>query len=258
MAKIEHRKILIPDESTPRFFGRLTLLFSGVLLALGLWGAASYMITPLMKPMAHWMEAWVERENEESVLRRLDTLTIDLAEAKTPTEVADANLKISRILNQPRPTFAAMTVGMGGMDSPVVRIFSLVDLIVGIALNVALAIAAAGLVGLREWGRKGVIIASALKLAKLVLSSVVMLGWIVPIQMRAMQAQLDPILKAQPAGAPGVPFSATMLAAISTGGTIGWALLASIYPILLLVMLSKPRVRAACRAASLPVSGSNG
>ena len=242
-------KLIIPDEATPRLFGRLTLLIGGVLLALGAWMSISYLIAPLFEPMGRWTEASMGRVLDEALLRRLDRLTQDLADAKTPAETSDLNQRISLLLSQPRPNVNTMS---GGMQSPVIRGFGIADTAVGFLLNVVMVIGAAGLVGLREWGRKTVVIVSALKLAKLALSSVLMIAWVLPIQMRMMREQLDPMFKNQPGAPPGSAMTAELVAAMTMGGTIVWALMASIYPILLLVMLTKTRVRAACRSASLP------
>lgn len=242
-------KLIIPDEATPRLYGRLTLLFGGFLLGLGVYMGATLAITPLIEPMAEWSTNWVGQVYETTVIRRLDALTLDLANAKTPAEAKVVKDRITNVLSQPPPT-VSMKVGMGGMQSPLVRNFSLVDTFIGFGLNVAMIVGAAGLVGLREWGRKTVVIVAAVKIAKLAVMSVLAVVWILPIQMKAMREGLEPLMRNQPKGAPVGSLTGEMLAAVSMGSTLIWLLLASIYPILLLVMLSKRRVRAACRSAS--------
>jgi hypothetical protein len=224
-------------------------LIASVLLVQGLLFFGMAMLQPMTEPLSQGLQDWATRIQLESVRDRMDLLTRLEFEAADPAEKSKATKAIDAYLAEVQLRVNPIKLGFAGSNNPAVKIYTWVDAIAGVVLNTFLIVAAAGLAGLREWGRKLVVVVAGLKLTRIGLFTVAMLGWVLPVQLRAMKAAMGPAING-PKGNAAAGVASEMLAAASTGGVIGWAILASIFPILLIVMLSKARVRAACRQAN--------
>lgn len=254
MTKPAPRPYILPDEKTPRVYGTLTILFAGPLLAGCLLMLGAYAVTPISRQLSVRVERFVSRLADEAMRRQRNRLAVDEITAETPQDRAKVTAALARMDAQPFKPANPMALGFAAMDSPVAMWYGLLGEVAGAILNALLILGGAGLVGLSDRGRRITVWACALKLVRLVIFVVVMLGWILPIQIRTMKAVMGPAMaQAQArAGGPGpggpamVAMSPEGFAAMTTSWVVAFAVLAAVYPTLVLIQLSRPRVKAAC------------
>ena len=97
----------------------------------------------------------------------------------------------------------------------------------------------------RAW--RAILWVAAIKLARIVLFGVIMMGWVMPMQIRLMRERMaDAFAPGQGGGVPTM--TPEIFAAMVSSSVVVYGLLAMIFPILLLVQLRKPRVKGACQA----------
>lgn len=250
-------RVVVPDEKTPRRYGLLNVVFASVLLLLNVGMAGFYVLAPAL---AAGLDRWQAGQNAEMMARHragIEEWKKKEAEAPTEAERAAAKQEVARLESSPAPQMPSMTIGMKSMSDPRVVAYGVTEVATGLILNVLMLVGGVGLLGLREWGRKMAVAVAALKLVRLALLVAVCLALIVPIQVAAISKelgqQMEQLNAAQAkAGAAGFFLSPQWISAQSTGGVVLNAIAASVYPILVLVMLNKARVKAACDGSAKP------
>ncbi len=233
---------VIPDEDTTRVFGRLTIIIASVLLCFNFYVLGFYIAVPIMKPLSQRFEKWGTRVVQQEVEKKAAKIEKLKQAANNPADQA----KLAAIQKRPTLQFNSMSLSFGAADSPQVRAYGIADGIVGLILNTVMLFGAIGLVSLKPSGYKTTWWIAWIKLARIVLFGILMMAWIMPIQLRDMKAKMAGAFRQQP-GAP-VPALLTLegMAAMTTSVVVLFALLATVYPILLLVQLRKARIKAAC------------
>src|SRR5262249_43401668 len=129
--------------------------------------------------------------------------------------------------------------------------FYLVDVVTGMILNVLLLISGIGLVRLKEWGRVTGLWVAAIKIARLVVIYSINIVVIVPIMTKQFADMFEDIARAAPpgprgAGAPAMTEVGPAMGTMMTAAAIGIMIVGSIYPAIVLWLLSRPGVKAAC------------
>jgi hypothetical protein len=140
---------------------------------------------------------------------------------------------------------AKIMTGMFGGQSPVVKAYFVSDLVTGLLLNVAMFASGIGLVALKGWGRALAQWVNMIKLGRLVLLYGILMPLVVVPLLRqnmieAMQGMKNAGDVAEGSMAMGYGMIATSLMVLVLG---------LIYPLLSLILLSRPGVKLACGGA---------
>jgi hypothetical protein len=136
------------------------------------------------------------------------------------------------------------------MNNPVIKANQWADMLSGLALNIAMLASGIGLVQLKEWGRKLAIWTFSLKIVRLGILAVVMIVFIIPITSKTSSDMMAGMTKNGPGGPPAVVMNnmAKFQAALGTAQAVLGFVFGSIWPVIGLVLLSRPGTRAACQA----------
>ena len=237
---------LLPDNKTARFYGRLTILIASVLLVLHLTTFAFYAARPVLQPLGERVERYANDFVDSQVKSNTAALKLAQGAATTPAGKAKADAAVANLKQRPTVKINSFSLSFSATESPNARLFGIVSGIVSLFLNVAMLWGAVGLVSLRPWGYRTTWWVCWIKLAMIALFGIAMMTWVLPAQLRDMRGQLDKTFMAAPGGPPPPTMNPSAIAAMSTSAVVFYAFLAMIYPILLLVQLRKPRVKAAC------------
>jgi hypothetical protein len=152
-----------------------------------------------------------------------------------------------------------------GLKPRVPRIDELVHIVfwievsLGMLLNAAMIVAGVGLIHLKNWARKLAIWVAALKLVRLLAMTLITMMVFIPDEMQKSQAEdsNSPFVVTTTNGAgKGVTVaasgSARVVAAIEMTAAAGQFVLGSIYPVVVLILLTRLPVWAACVAERQP------
>jgi ABC-type multidrug transport system fused ATPase/permease subunit len=143
------------------------------------------------------------------------------------------------------------------------RGFMIADAVTGFILNVLMLVSGIALCNYKEWGRKTAIWVAALKIVRLVALYTVFAVVIVPVMVKGFntifQEMFDEMAKAGPPGkkmaAPGPGELAqigTFMGIGMTAVAVGMIIFGAIYPAIVLISLTRPRVKAACTLPPAP------
>lgn len=240
-----------PQPRLARSIGILTILYSLGLIVYGLINFAVVYGLPYLDGAL----SEVQKEQVESQTKRrqqaLEVLDERMAKAATPA--AKAQVTLDRLLlEQTEPAgIPGMTVGLGMFSDPKVQSGSAIDTGIKLALNVLLLFAGIGLMRSKPWGRSLGLVASWLKIPVLVVLTVVAIRYGTPLLAEAFTKDMGKMM-GQAFGGSEPPanlaaewagYSAMMSKSFSTIIAL-FAAFGLLYPILLIVMLNRPTLRA--------------
>lgn len=240
-----------PRPKPVRTLGVLNIVLGAILLAyswLMLGGMAFNGMSPgPTEALEEAVLAHAKVEHEET-LRRLESLE-RRAEHDEAREVFRAE-RLRREERGPRvPPQAQMFLLSGQMRG--MMAWTGLGAVLGLGLNLALIASGVGLVQRVEWGRRLGLWTAAVKLPVVVLMQVLWLAWVVPSLSRAVGEPVGDMMAAQRGGMPaGMPNMTQLYALIYSIWGIFVLLCGSAYPIILLVMLRRPGLKAACEPAA--------
>lgn len=212
----------LPDYSMAKAFGvgnlavaLLTFCCGGYVV--GFYTFASY-IMPMIQHQAN-AERDAYRRHLEDMLDNVDN----------PTDRQAIEGQIEQVDRQP----AQAQFDPLGNTSPMMRAIGIIDYGLAMALAILLGVAGIGLLRLREWGRRLSVQLAVVKLLHVVIS---------------LAASLSLSLKALEANRAAMPnlTPATQMAFFMVS-TLGLLVVCSIYPVLTLLLLRQPRIKAAVR-----------
>jgi uncharacterized protein YbjQ (UPF0145 family) len=156
------------------------------------------------------------------------------------------------VANQPVSVKVDMSAATDVLKDPTIMGFSYLQMVTGIILSVILLISGIGLIRLLPWGRSLAVAWAGLQIVQIVLLTGISLAYVQPIQaanQEKMLAKMEADAKAP--GAPPVMAESIKLnrAMSSSGATaimaVGTAVVGMIYPVIVLILLSRPGARAA-------------
>ena len=202
------------------------------------------MTTPVIQPLGERVEWWANNFIQSQIKGPAIIPGKLQQQATTAAEKANAAFTVAQ--RPPMVKRYTFSIRFLAVESSQTRLYGIFTSIIVLFLNLILLLGGIGLVALKPWGYRTTWWVCWAKLAMIVFFLVVMMTWILPIQLRDMRKQLDATFMAAPGGAPPPMMLSAATAAMSTSGVVLFALLAAIYPILLLVQLRKPRVKVAC------------
>lgn len=235
-----------------RSFGTLTILYA---VAMILYGLLSLSIVSLLPWLGGMFDQLQSQQTDMLTERRQRALrTLEEAEAQASTPEAKAQVKVDRMLlerTEVAPMMGTSIPGMGMFDDPAGRIGLKVDTGIKLGINVLLLIAGFGLLRGTSWARSLGLGVAGLKIVALIVLTIISMrtvvepmarGWTADIKKTTVQASdgAEPSADAQRIW---TGFEATMERSFGTTIVL-FAALGLLYPILLIVLLTRPKVRA--------------
>jgi hypothetical protein len=114
--------------------------------------------------------------------------------------------------------------------------------------NVLMLISGVGLIRLREWGRKLAVWVAALKIVRLIVLYGIFIMVMVPIFVKLILDMFEEMAQSLPPGAgrPPIAGMTTMFGTMFSVSAVAVMILGSIYPGIVLWLLTRPGVKAAC------------
>lgn len=238
-----------PNRSLPRTLGILNIVFGLLLLLSGLCCGISVVSFALAGGMANQpqFQAQMDQAWKQQRERNLARLKEQLDGAADPAEKQEIERQMQKLRETPLPKIDPFAVY--GLKDPSVVMFWSIDAFCTIVINLLLIVAGIGLFAVSEWGRKMSIAVAVIKLLWLAaLYGYAMLA-VVPVMARDSAKAVHDMAASMPQdGADQLPPLAEMAQQIGTFGLVGlvvFAVLGAIYPALMLLLLTRPAVKAA-------------
>ena len=263
MEAVELTKPVPPNPSLPKTIGTLNILFGCLLMLCGL-GCLSTTLPALTK--AHGI-----RLDPEETQRVVDQMRIQMLtelrkaedEAKDGAEKERFRTRIRELEAKPMKVkdqidFAQVNAGFAWLSR-----YLWVDVFTGPILNILMVIAGIGLVRLTAWGRSLGIAVALLKTLRLIALAVLLTVYVIPSMTKGMsnlikteigeavftKAMDDQRAKQGGQAPPGIQDPKELVPLITTfwnGYAILFTSFGAIYPVITLVVLTRPGARAAC------------
>jgi hypothetical protein len=230
-----------PNQSLARTIGTLNIIFGAILLCCGACGALNFIAQPVMAPMFQAQNQAVMQQMQAEREQRIDRLRQEEKDATTQAEKAQIHTRRMAEEARPLPKIPDFTAFFRDWR---LMAYGIADALVGIILNIALLIAGIGLVRLRNWGRITSLWVAGLKIVCLTCLLAILLIWVLPAMIEKLRDMFQAV-------GPGVPPAA--LTTATTFMTYGYGvgavivyIFSLIYPIVILVALTRRSVIAAC------------
>jgi hypothetical protein len=246
-----------PRTAIPKTIGILNIVFGSLLLLCVICSGLSLaMQSAMMGPMFAAQQQQLQQIQEADRQQKL--LELDNLEqaAQNDNEKAAIQARRQALKAQPVPKMPDMAKFMQNRS---LQVYGIADFVTGLILNVLMVVSGIGLVCYKEWGRQLGLWVAALKIVRLVALQTTFILVVVPDMTKAFtdmfQEMFQEVAKAGPPGqrVPGAAEIAQMGTAMGimyTAMAIGMVILGVIYPIIVLILLSRPRVKTACAAAA--------
>jgi hypothetical protein len=258
---------VVPNPGPAKTVGILNIVVGSVLVVWGLCSGISALVMPMTREWIEVSQKKIEVANEEAAKAKIDAdlAELDARERAAKTEEEKAEIKIEREAVKTRPTKPMITVDMSSSfkpaSDPVYLRYEIANTVSGLLLNIALLVAGIGLIRLRESARQVTVWTCVLKIIRAIVLGAAAIIYVVPLMSRAADEQMQKmgaqIQAAQPNRA-GPPVQ-QQLSVMSKYMAIGYAAMyiamfgiSAAYVAVILIVLTRPRVKAACIAASKP------
>lgn len=242
--------MVIPDPKTTRVVGNLNILFGSILIVMNLTSGAMYLIAPIGQRVFGQFQDRFEASLKQDRDRELQQLRDKEAAEADPAKKAAIVAQRESMEAWPAQTMPMrMEIGFSSINSGPARLHGLIDTVTGLMLNVAMIVVGVGLIHLNEWGRKGAILVASLKIGRLAMLTAYSVLVLAPLQAAVGVNQMKETLARAPAPPPG-PIAAMgnsqVYMSMIVAGLIFNALVAAVFPTIVLVLLNRSRCRAAC------------
>jgi hypothetical protein len=253
MSSAPKSMMIMPNVQAPRTLGILCIIFASYLLlcdsCTGFFAAFGTVFAKAMDINFRGMQAQIDSGYKSEVR------TYEKREAAAKTEEDKERVRKERkdFESKPRPVITTgLPQNIDQLRDPTLSAFNWVSLGTGMLLNSLMLAGGLGLIALSEPGRRLSIWVAGLKIARLALLTAFTFGVIIPKtveiqrgQFKRIQVEQKAAMGKAAAGGPDFGVLETVAVASSYATWGGYFLLAPIFPIVLLVALNRPRVRAA-------------
>jgi len=251
-----------PPTSAHKMIGTLNVLFAGLMLLCGACSGVSALMQVAMAPLSEGyqktMQETINAQAQKEQDKKIDALKEQEAAAATDEEKAELAAKRQALENRPPPEIPMADL-MSAYRDPRLVGYVIGDIATGMLLNIFLFASGIGLLAARAWARKLGVWVAALKIVRLVAVYGFAIVVVVPTfseKMGEMMEKMTTQMPQQP-GAPPMPQMgqtvATFYGIALSSMAVLMILFGSIYPIIMLWVLTRPKVKMACgEAATVP------
>ncbi len=240
----------VPNTSLPKTTGTLNIVFASLVLLFVVAQIGMTLLVPMLMDFAQSSIREVQAKTEAARKQQLDALKAEEEAAGTEEEKGRIRGEIKAIEARPQQAAPDLKALMGKMDSPVIRAYTWTDMGTALLLNVLMLASGIGLLRLKERARRLAIWVGGLKIARLVALMLIQLVFILPLTTKMQQEMIVGMGTSGAPNAQAVQTTAKMAAAAGVAMNLVLTVLAMIWPIVMLVLLTRPGSRAACLAAS--------
>jgi hypothetical protein len=244
---------VLPTPQRAKLVGTLNVIFASLLLIYFVAQLGLIFAGPILQKFGEDTLKQTRARVDQQRKDQMAALKKEAAEAKTAEEKAALVARIGALEKVPAMPLPDLQKMNEKMQTPGMRVLSWSLLLTGLALNLAMLFSGIGLLRLREKARRLAIGTFGLKIVRLCLESAITIVFVIPM----MSEMMPDLMPGVPPGAGSrtpFPFSGGDLARIqAVASTVMSVLIASfgsIWPVVGLVLLTRPGTRAACRASS--------
>jgi hypothetical protein len=241
--------------SIPKTIGILNIIFGGLLLLCSICTGVGLAMQSAMGPMFAAQQQQFQQLAEAERQKQLQDLQNRERGAQNAEEKAELQAQAKALKARPLPKMPDMSKFS---QEASLQGYSIVDVVTGLTLNVLLVICGIGLVCYREWARRLAIWVAAVKILRLVVLYGFFILIVVPRVTRAFTSMFQEMIEQMGKNVPPgqeIPKAAeieqmgTVIGMMYAGFGIGMIILGAVYPIIVLMLLTRPRVKAACLPA---------
>jgi hypothetical protein len=242
-----------PKTSIPKVIGILNIIFGSLLMLCTICSGLNLMMqSTLAGPMMAMQQQQVQQAMQVERQQRIQELEEREKAAKDEKEKAELKAKQKAIQAQPAPKMPDFN---RFLRDPTFQGFAIVDMASAFVLNILMVISGIALLRLKEWGRATAIWVAAVKIVRLVGLYTYEALVVVPVMVKGFndmfQEMLDEMARAAPPGqrmpaAGEMAQLGTVMGVMMTASIIGMVIFGVIYPIIVLIALTRARVKAAC------------
>ena len=245
-----------PKTSIPMTIGILNIIFSSVLLMCLFCSMMGLFLQGPMMAVQKMQQQQIEQAMKADRQKRLQQLQEDLEKAaNNEKEKAELKARQKALEAQPVPKMPDMNKFTEAVQN---KEFTIADVASGIFLNVLMLISGIAFCFYKEWGRQTAIWVAVLKIVRLIVLYTSFAVLVVPTMVTAFNAMFqemfEEMAKAAPPGqkmpvppADQLEQVATLMGIGMTVTAVGIVIFGVIYPIIVLILLTRPRIKAACK-----------
>ena len=244
----------IPNFRSARITGILNVVFATLLLVFGLCMSSYVATLPLLGRAFTAYQAQIDKIGDQQRQTALRGLDEQLQKADTEAAKAEILERKKKLENSPKLGAGVnmMDFSKMGFDDPVVIGWSWVEIVTGLALNVMLIASGVGLMHWKPWARKLGLWTAGLKILRLVVLYTGFVILIVPPVAKNLGDMVGEMMNQQQAGlgraggAPPKELFVRIYSVMYSVMGVGYMAVGSVYPAVLLWVLTRPGIASAC------------
>lgn len=254
---------VVPDRKTPYVLGVLNIVFGALMSGLAILSVAMLVVSWFFNPFIQSLgTAPLEQAREEraKTVSQIDDLLRKASETEDETQRADLEREAESLRNKLGPELPDITKIMREAqdDKMVAYVLPVFENSTSLILNGLLIYSGVGLVRMRESARKLALWLAGLKIGRLLILLMLQLTFTVPLQLKmqhemqkSMQQQMNQRQGPQAQTAKQVQeVMFTVMTAALFAWFVGFTLMASVYPVVTFVLLTRQRVKLAFQTAA--------
>ncbi len=241
---------VLPTPQRAKLVGTLNIVFALLVMLYIAFNLAMFVLTPMIMEMSQKSLGEIQAKAETDRKNRVEEVKKELADAKEEQEKTRLKQQLDAIEKTPSIKMPDFKKIQDMTSTPGYRAWMWCDLLSGLALNVGMFISGIGLLRLRERGRKLGIWIFGLKIARLAILMLITILVIVPMSSKMSADMMREMTKnaGNPAAFPMGDMARFQAIAGTVMAVLGFVL-GSVWPIIGLVLLTRPGTAAACRVS---------
>jgi hypothetical protein len=243
---------VIPNPKGPKSIGLWSVLFSLLLLGCGVVNLGTMLAMPLIQRMLQNVETTAREQAQARQKATIDKLEADIKTIEDPEQKKPLEAQLESLKQQQVQKGPMIGVPFKLMTQPTLRAFFLTDYATAVVVNGMMLASGLGLLALKEWGRKLALWTAGIKIFRLAALILVNILIVLPISMVEVKNMMEQI-SGQGNGNPNSKqFVGMFQSLMDAMQTLVWVfapiafLLAIAFPIIVIVVLTRPASKAAC------------
>ena len=247
-----------PKTTIPKTIGTLNIVFGSLLMLGAICSGLGLAMQSAMGPMMAAQQQQFQQMQEADRAQKLQELHD--REKAAADENEKAAIQAQQKALKAMPVSKVPDMAKFAQDADLQTGYIIADVVTGLLLNILLIVSGIGLLSFKEWGRRLGLWVAAAKIIRLVALYGYFIVVVVPNVTKALTTMFkDMFEEAAKAAPPGqrVPGAAEMeqmgtgMGIFYTAFAVGMMILGVIYPIIVLILLSRSRVKAACAPVAI-------